>query len=851
MRVLYERKACVLCNSTLQQVVVVPLRHYRQGMTFEEGVALPGCFQDKPVQMWFLERSRQQQLKNVRGWKCSHRSCNGKGQKESLFANATQLRAHGRCDHRAIYCEVCFTGKKSFVSEMPLFSLDNDRNYSSRLRGHLRKEHPQCRFCRRYYLDDDALYAHLQEAHETCSVCERSGRMHEYFSNFEQLERHYEKDHYVCRHETCRGVVFATQIEMQTHEHTRHGDNSRGTRSRTLRVNLQQLHGERDPRSSTFDRDAEIERERQLTRRRNFLSSSVVFSGALNFDDAAEDVPSNQVPPVSSAASSSQTRPPAVTPAPLAGDIARVEVRRPDDGHFHPMVLPRDGEELHARNTVLVRSMRGALDAAAYEQFKQTSAQFRAGKISSDEYYDAAVDAFGFRAAIRDFLPELVALLPTPLLREPLLQICLKRTDTKSSDAGITDTPSSKNRRNGTGSSSGGREEDQFPTLSGAPLPVRGTPAVRRFGAPGPEEFPRLGRVNKNGKPAEEITHYTQGSSSTHGSATGSAGNNLPQQKTAASLLRQLPTTRRMFGNQPARGASRGASVDNSGSQLPGSLISGPQLSRPQLSGPQLSSSAFPSLTPSAPRRDLQNARSLTTMSGMAEAGVARGETVSTDLSERVGPVWGGAAATGNNRGSKKRGPGQRRRPASPPKGVIMTSSVDFPGIRSTSVPENPPIFNSAQSQEPGNTRKNKVIDVSQISRERRTALAKSNLPKIGGSGYGFAWERKKAQQKKREIRDSVNSLGNNRSEQDSLKATFSSTVTLQNTNVEEESLPIVSAMNSSKRDVEHELEVVDADDLHAGITRGLSQARFDPYSFVKEDKTSDDAATSFFQSGG
>lgn len=743
MRVLYHRESCVMCNTNLKQVAIVPLRHYREGMTFDEAVALPGAFKDNHVRMWFLDRARHQQLRNVRGWMCSHKNCNSKSATESVFANSTQLRAHARREHRAIYCDVCFNGKKSFVSEMQLYNLDHDRNYSSQLRGHLRKDHPQCHFCRNYFLDDDKLYAHLQERHETCFICERNGRMHEYFLNYEQLENHYKRDHYVCKDEGCRGVVFATQIELQAHEHTRHGDSSRGTRSRALRVNLQQLHGERDARRTDVHtpHDVEIERERQAARRRAFLSSNVVFSGAMPMEDLpssfeTESYPEQPIPVVTQRTATNQ---PSVQ---LNEDESEVpNVSRPDDGHFHPLALPRDGEEMHARTSLLMKSLRSLLDPAAFEQYRQTVTKYNTGKLSADEFYSSVVDTFGERTAVRDILPEIVALLPSPFLREPLMDVCLRRTNTQLETfntapvTGPSEVASASNAE---------AQDEQFPTLPGAPAPRRAQQPSRRFGAPGPEEFPRLSRVNKPGQAAPEATTKSEVGLRSGDRAGPSSSNNYsqPHTRSAAQMLQETPMPRiapapRTTPIPPTRPVGRG---------------------RTGSAPVQLSVANFPSLGSSAPTSQSENP---------SVENEGRSEPVNeptrdntpppADVSMRVGAVWGGIPGQTGNRGGRKRGPGRGRgrRPASPPKSTVKIASADdFPDIRSESTANHSD--GASASSSASNATRPRTLDVVEVARARKSAIAQSGLPKIGGSGYGFAWDRKKVQQKKKEIKSNL-----------------------------------------------------------------------------------------------
>lgn len=832
MRVLYDRKSCVICNTQLNQVVVVPVRDYRPGMDFEAAAALPGAFQDKQVAMWFVDRTRHQQLKNIRGWKCSHEQCNKKGAQESVFASLAKLRVHARSAHRAIYCEICVKGNKCFISEMQLYPLVPDRNYSSRLRSHLKKDHPQCKFCREYFLDTDGLFAHLQEAHETCSICERNGRMHEYYRNYEELENHYRREHYVCSYEGCRGVVFATQIELQTHEHTNHGASSRGNRSRPLRVNLQQLHGDRDTHRNNTDspRAVRREQERQAARRQAFLSSNVIFAGALDFDDGparpstraeAREGDNPRVPSGQGNASSSSSS------AANTSSNAASEARRPDDGHFHPLELPRDAEELQARNKVLVRTMRSLLDPAAYEQFRMSSGDFHSGKITAEEYYNAVTDSFGVRASVRDILPELVALLPTPLLREPLLRICLQRTDTKLSGINSYGEPSS-----GAGSSSqGGGREEQFPSLNGNPAPVRNPQPIRRFGAPGPEEFPRLNRVNKPKGESGRASSSREGPRRPSPNAdtlqqrrsnTASSSREGPQ-RTAASVLKDTPVS------QHARQRQR----TNATAQMSGSSTDAPP-----------STNAFPALAPAPGSGATPQPFPPLSQSHGGGTAIGRGmsDEPNPDVSMRAGAVWGGAG----NRG-RKRGAARGRRPASPPPSISQPPPA-FPELAPRS--NGNEASAASENRRPDEGRKQpKVIDVLDIAKSRKSAMQKSSLPKVGGSGYGFAWERKKAQQKRKQIKNDVEKANANK-----LVARPASSIRVElrsedrtTTNLDTTATDMSSTHDRNSTGlIDNSDEWMPQDNKECDVSGDMGTTDFDPYSYLKEEKSQDDPVASF-----
>lgn len=837
LRTLYNRKTCVICSQPQPELAVIPLSHYVESLTFAKALTLPNITRDDVVSISFIDcADRMIHFQNLRGFMCSHKSCSSSSKNKNtstavVLGNSTFLRAHARTEHRSVYCEICFTGNKSFVSELLQYPLDNGRTSSGSLRSHLRKSHPQCKFCRQYYLDDEKLYAHLQEAHETCSICERRGRTHEYYRNFNELERHYGKEHYMCSNEGCRGVVFDSAIELQTHTHSNHSGTNiggGGARGRGFRVDLHQLHEASNGRVGD-DADVARERQRQAARRRAFLSSHVVFTGALNFNDdppepTAPPGPSEPIPPsttnmhrnsnrnnTNSSSASAST-----TPAPLLP----IE-RPPDDGKFHPSRLPRDAAESAIRNTALVRRMRTLLDPASYEQFKQSSAQFRSGTMEVDEYFDAAVDVFGIRCTVRDVMPELVALLPSPLLREPLLRACFRKTDTPMEldaavsalvGASIADTSSNQQVSSGGGGNGGGSRNsgngetpDQFPTLNGGPTPPPNRKAnrLRRFGASGPEDFPRLSRANPTttAPAAAAVSASSVGGASsssappslisrpgtvkaiesmTKGNSSGDGGKGgvraTGASKTAASMLRESgPAAVKVFSNRSTLGmvGVRSTSV-NSG---------------------KFGANAFPSLSSNS-----SHAPAATPLraAGGGFAGAARGmgqvpqrtmepvRRTAVDISETAFPALAGSNGDGDGDGTfpaldsssfsatnddmdmvddeiptsdvsmragpvwggsaqggrKKRGPGQGRgrRPATPPRAALQV--MDGRERQELLEADSEPIGGVDDDDGGGGGSgggKLKVIDVVEIARERKRAVRESALPGFAKNAYSGA----------------------------------------------------------------------------------------------------------------
>lgn len=85
------------------------------------------------------------------------------------------------------------------------------------------KGHPECGFCRQRFYGDDELYAHCRDKHERCHICDRSteGRNQQYYVNYDALEEHFNKDHYLCIDKECldkKFVVFESQMDLKAHQ---------------------------------------------------------------------------------------------------------------------------------------------------------------------------------------------------------------------------------------------------------------------------------------------------------------------------------------------------------------------------------------------------------------------------------------------------------------------------------------------------------------------------------------------------------------------------------------------------------------------------------------------------------
>ena len=104
--------------------------------------------------------------------------------------------------------------------------------------------HPWCDFCEEYFFDVNGFKEHLDRMHLPCHLCGEQHR-HMYYDNYESLEVHFSRSHFLCPYEQCKQkcyVAFATENELQAHLNIVH---SRNTRDEG-KVNANALLGFRD-----------------------------------------------------------------------------------------------------------------------------------------------------------------------------------------------------------------------------------------------------------------------------------------------------------------------------------------------------------------------------------------------------------------------------------------------------------------------------------------------------------------------------------------------------------------------------------------------------------------------------
>ena len=223
-RALFKDFACVMCKAENPSMVVVnmppeerPFQSYSvDGMNMVQNT---GCF--------FENRRDALSVRQKLSFRCP--ICVKKGHTE-LFSKKN-LRAHVESMHNLTLCGVCLDHRKVFCHEQRLYTKkqlqDHFRRGDVARDGHAPlPAHPTCKFCsRRKFFNREALDQHERDAHFLCTVCPRKNL----FPNYERLNDHFNKQHFMCDHPSCleqRFIVFKTKLELQSHKVTVHNDKS-------------------------------------------------------------------------------------------------------------------------------------------------------------------------------------------------------------------------------------------------------------------------------------------------------------------------------------------------------------------------------------------------------------------------------------------------------------------------------------------------------------------------------------------------------------------------------------------------------------------------------------------------
>ncbi|EXJ61304.1 uncharacterized protein A1O5_11861 [Cladophialophora psammophila CBS 110553] len=354
------------------------------------------------------------------------------------------LHRHVKTRHGKVMCDLCTRNKKVFTHEHDLFTFGELRKHEkfgddnpgavdqSGFKGH-----PECGFCKQRFYGDDELYAHCRDKHERCHICDRQndGRNPQYYLNYQELEKHFAAEHFVCLDVECQANktnVFESEMDLKAHQLSEHPNGlSKDARRDARLVDLSGFairepyqpprRGDRANRGTGRGRDpnaeplpissaqslgrAELAYQRQLAIQSSQSVSSRNFGGQLTQSTpVARLQPSSPQPPSSLPTIESLTVEDRATPA--AGMTPQEQAR----ALRHQAVTDRA--------TLLLKN-----DKTKLSQFRTHVSAYRSGTSSANDLIDSFFSLFDCQSSeLGKLVRELADLYEDETKQQALLQ---------------------------------------------------------------------------------------------------------------------------------------------------------------------------------------------------------------------------------------------------------------------------------------------------------------------------------------------------------------------------------------------------------------------------------------------
>ncbi|KAF1998060.1 hypothetical protein P154DRAFT_524370 [Amniculicola lignicola CBS 123094] len=220
MRALYKNKTCAHCRIESDHVVFTD--HLNKNF---EDFALEELFKvDDNLGIRYENAETYEDTQLLLRYNCPEEDC------DVQCLGWPDLHRHVKTAHGKIMCDLCTRNKKVFTHEHELFTfaeLRKHQKFGDDNPGAIDqsgfKGHPECGFCRQRFYGDDELYTHCRDKHERCHICDRQneGRKPQYFVDYNSLEVHFRKDHFLCQDREClekKFVVFDSELDMKAHQ---------------------------------------------------------------------------------------------------------------------------------------------------------------------------------------------------------------------------------------------------------------------------------------------------------------------------------------------------------------------------------------------------------------------------------------------------------------------------------------------------------------------------------------------------------------------------------------------------------------------------------------------------------
>ncbi|KAM0865295.1 hypothetical protein ACQ4PT_043390 [Festuca glaucescens] len=266
LRFVLEDTLCCICKTDCPSVFVTKAMGDYTRVISDFSVLPTGAVEGKVGEYWYHEDTKAyfddaDQYNMIRAMcRLSCSVCDNaedqigqapQAKRRSRFRSIDQLKGHLFHQHRLYMCNLCLEGRKVFICEQKLYTrtqlAQHTKTGDSEVDGSDEVEragftgHPSCEFCRNALYGDNELYTHMLREHYSCHICQKlHPTRYDYFRNYDDLEMHFRKDHFLCEDEAClakKFIVFQSDTEIKRHNAMEHGGRmSRSQRNAALQI---------------------------------------------------------------------------------------------------------------------------------------------------------------------------------------------------------------------------------------------------------------------------------------------------------------------------------------------------------------------------------------------------------------------------------------------------------------------------------------------------------------------------------------------------------------------------------------------------------------------------------------
>ncbi len=220
LRALYKTRACAHCRTEAKFVIFTDDATKR----YEDFVEADFQETDEVLGIKYEQKEIHSDTILLLRYNCPDESC------DIACRGWPDLHRHVRSIHHKVLCDLCTRNKKVFTHEHELFTQQDLKKHEKFGDDHPGavdqsgfKGHPECGFCRQRFYGDDELYTHCRDKHEKCHICDRRNpaRQQQYYVDYDSLEQHFRKDHFLCADQECmdkKFVVFESEMDLKAHQ---------------------------------------------------------------------------------------------------------------------------------------------------------------------------------------------------------------------------------------------------------------------------------------------------------------------------------------------------------------------------------------------------------------------------------------------------------------------------------------------------------------------------------------------------------------------------------------------------------------------------------------------------------